>query len=208
MGSEDNQKQCKKTIKDGDGIRMREKQGQKNFPYISTPTHLKADQETKQKEMKMHELFSNDSFLHGPYMQLSSCELTRSCFWSFCSLSLPKRQIFVSFIKRNALLVKTHSPHWTDAQEYWYCFYYDACFYFRDKRLPQETSTCLEYVNNVKIDPHLNYYVNTETNLLFSVSALIIHVIFSHVQPEGHVRCFRFFLYDITGWSDSLTMMS
>lgn len=80
MGSEDNQKQCKETIKDGDGIRMREKQGQKNFPYISTPTHLKADQETKQKEMKMHELFSNDSFLHGPYMQLSSCELTRSCF--------------------------------------------------------------------------------------------------------------------------------
>ena len=53
---------------------------------------------------------------------------------------------------------------------------------FRDKRLPQETSTCLEYVNNVKIDPHLDYYVNTETDLLFSVSVRILHVIFSHVQ--------------------------
>lgn len=65
-------------------------------------------------------------------------------------------------------MVKTHSPYWTDAQEYWYCFY------FRDKRLPQETSTCLEYVNNVKIDPHLDYYVNTETDLLFSVSVRIL----------------------------------
>lgn len=66
MGSEDNQKQCKETIKDGDGIRMREKQGQKNFPYISTPTHLKADQETKQKEMKCTNCFQTILFYTGP----------------------------------------------------------------------------------------------------------------------------------------------
>ena len=103
-------------------------------------------------------------------------------------------------------MVWTHSPNWTDAQEYWYCFY-DACFYFRDKRLPQETSACLEYVNNVKIDPHLDYYVNTQTDLMFSLSALILYVIFSHVQftswnqghVQGHVR--HYWLMALQWWA-------
>ena len=100
------------------------------------------------------------------------------------------------------MLVKTHSPNWTDAQECWYCFY-DACFYFPDKRLPQETSTCLEYVNNFKTDPHLDYYVNTETHLLFSVSALTLHVFsvtFTYFPKPETRTLFSIFLYDITGW--------